>query len=168
MIDLKKFNRKKLFKSKAVLFVGAAVITAILAITAYAVIKAQNAAKLATGSSKEIKIKPTKEVVSTETLWRDAISTQIKDLAKTQNEILNKEIIQLKLEIEQAKKEQQEQLEKRSDTALAGKVSNLEKELTNIKSRNNIIINETPTSKNNDIFQYNLHLENAQNSDNYK
>ena len=172
MIDFKKFDRKKLFKSKALIFASIAIGSIAVSALTYTAIKAKNTEEIkAAVGSKEIKIKPTKEVISTETLWRDAILTKIGDSGKIQKEILNKEIAQLKLEIERTKKEQQEQQEQagnRSDAGLAAKVSNITKELTEIKSQKNLRINETPASKNNDIFQYNLKLENAQNSDDYK
>jgi conjugal transfer pilus assembly protein TraB len=171
MIDIKKFDRKKLFKSRAVVVGGIIVITILSSIGVYSGIKAKSVKQeevksKATGV--DIKIRPTKEVVSTETLWRDAILAKINDLDRKQGESLSKESLQLKLSIEEVKEKQKEQQKSDGDFALANKVSNLARELTELKSKNNLMIKEGVASKSNDISQYNLNLENAQNSEEYK
>ena len=48
------------------------------------------------------------------------------------------------------------------------KLSNLSREVQDIKSKNNIKIDEKPGGKSSEISQYHLNLENAIDSENYK
>jgi conjugal transfer pilus assembly protein TraB len=171
MIDIQKFDRKKLFKSKAVVVGGIIIITILSSIGVYSGMKAKSIKQEEVEDKEkgvDIKIRPTKEVVSTETLWRDAILAKINDLDRKQGESLSKESLQLKLSIEELKEKQKEQQKSDGDLALINKVSNLARELTELKSKNNLMIKEGVASKSNDISQYNLNLENAQNSEEYK
>ena len=52
--------------------------------------------------------------------------------------------------------------------ALGGKVANLIRELSEIKTKENLKIKEAPKVRNNDISQFTLNLENSQNAESYQ
>ena len=165
MINLKNFDRKKLFKSKSKIALLILALTLAICSISYLGIKKSSTQKIVKkkeDAGKEITIKTTKEVITTDQLWKDALETKIKEQSDLQEKLISRQIGEIKAEIE---KGQQKQV---SDPFVEDKLTNLSREIQNIKSKNNINIKESPSAKSNEISQYNLNLENAQNSENYK
>ena len=165
MINLKNFDKKKLFKSKAkiALIVLAAIL--ILFVLAYGGIKKSQEQKEEVEkaqNSKDIKVKTTKEVLTTDELWRDAFETKIKEQTESHSIQTGKQIEEIKKLIEK------NESDKNNNKHVEDKITNLTREIQDIKNTSNIKIKETPQAKNNEISQYNLELENSQDSDKYK
>lgn len=165
MINLKKFDRKELFKSKSKIAIVILGVTLGICSIFYLGVKkssTQKAEKAKEGAGTEIAIKTTKEVITTDQLWKDALETKIKEQASLQEKQMNKQIGEIKAAIVKS------QQSTTKDPFVEDKLMNLSREIQNIKKKNDINIKESPTTKSNEISQYNLNLENSQNSDNYK
>ena len=165
MINFKNFDRKKLFKSKDKIAILILLVTLATSSIFYLGVKkssTQKAQNQKESTGQEIAIKTTKEVMTTDELWKDALETKIKEQAEVQEKLINKQIGEIKTAIE---KNQQKPI---NDPFIEDKLTNLSKEIQNIKSKNNINIKEAASVKNSEISQYNLNLENAQDSENYK
>jgi conjugal transfer pilus assembly protein TraB len=165
MINFKNFDRKKLFKSKAKIAILILLVTLATSSIFYLGVKkssTQKAQNQKESTGQEIAIKTTKEVMTTDELWKDALETKIKEQAEVQEKLINKQIGEIKTAIE---KNQQKPI---NDPFVEDKLTNLSREIQNIKSKNNINIKEAASVKNSEISQYNLNLENAQDSENYK
>lgn len=167
MINLKEFDSKKLFKSKLLKLVGITLIAVIASSIVFTVIKDKKNKEEATkkeDAGKKIKITTTKEVVTTDELWKDSVESKIKEQGIAQEKKLKSQIAELQAEIAKSKKEK----DVGNDSYLVDRVTNLTREVGAIKAKNNISIKETAGKKSNEISQYHLNLENSQNSDNYK
>jgi len=165
MINFKNFDRKKLFKSKDKIAILILLVTLATSSIFYLGVKkssTQKAQNQKESTGQEIAIKTTKEVMTTDELWKDALETKIKEQAEVQEKLINKQIGEIKTAIE---KNQQKPI---NDPFIEDKLTNLSREIQNIKSKNNINIKEAASVKNSEISQYNLNLENAQDSENYK
>jgi len=165
MINFKNFDRKKLFKSKDKIAILILLVTLATSSIFYLGVKkssTQKAQNQKESTGQEIAIKTTKEVMTTDELWKDALETKIKEQAEAQEKLINKQIGEIKTAIE---KNQQKPI---NDPFIEDKLTNLSREIQNIKSKNNINIKEAASVKNSEISQYNLNLENAQDSENYK
>lgn len=165
MINLKNFDRKKLFKSKAK--IGVLLLVAVLVLFAVvykAIIKSQEQKEEVkkAESTKDIKVKTTDKVMPTDELWRNTFEEKMQEQADSHSVQTGKQIDEIKKIIEQ------NESEKGDNKHIEAKISNLTREVQDIKAGSNIKINETPIAKSNEISQYNLDLENAQDSDKYK
>jgi conjugal transfer pilus assembly protein TraB len=165
MINLKNFDKKKLFKSKAKIVILVLLLVLIVSIMGYGAIKKSQEQKeevKKAQSIKDIKVKTTEEVISTDELWRNKFEEKMEEQVEAHSAKTGKQIDEIKKIIEQ------NESGKGDSKNIEAKISNLTKEIQDIKVGSNIKINETPIAKNNEISQYNLDLENAQDSDKYK
>jgi conjugal transfer pilus assembly protein TraB len=165
MINLKNFDRKRLFKSKFIIMGSVFLLTMIISGALYMGIKSatsQKAEKKSQVEGEVVQIKTTKEVITTDELWRDAVENKIKDRAIAQEKKLEQKLGEISQEISKNQKQQKE------DPFIMDKLSNLSREVQDIKSKNNIKIDEKPGAKSSEISQYHLNLENAIDSENYK
>ncbi len=164
MINFKKFDKKKLFKSKFKIAIVILLFTGLITTLLYLGVKKSSTQKVQAkkeNAGQEIKIKTTKEVMTTEELWKDAIETKIKDQAAAQGKLIDSKISEIKSQLDQQKPVK--------DTFAEDRLMNLSREIDNIKNnKSNLAIKESPNNKSNEISQYHLNLENAQNSENYK
>ena len=161
-IDWSKFDKKKLFKSGIVRFLGLSTLTIVICVFVLGLIRANQEQKREVKKEEEgveIKIKPTREVITTEELWKDAIETNL----KKQSARVEEKIEEIKKDLEGIRNKKPNDDEA---IILGDKVENLMKELNEIKNREEV--KEGPKVKSNEINQYTLRLENAQNAEGYK
>ena len=163
-IDLSKFDKKKLFKTGIVRFLGLSILTIVICIFVLSLIRANQEEKREEKKQEEgteIKIKPTREVITTEELWKDEIETSIK-----------KQAVKVEERIEEIKKDLEginnKKVDEEEANVLGNKVANLTREISEIKNRGEVKIKETPKVRSNEISQFRLNLENSQNSESYQ
>ena len=161
-IDFSKFNRKKLFQSKLLLFIGAIIATAVICgIISLVIDKTSKKEAKLKEKPTEIKIRPTKEVMTTQGLWMNSIESKLKKTATTQEE-----------NIEKIKAQLEDMRNKKPDATgvdgLNKRVNNLTRELSDIKSKKSLKIKEVPNTGSGKISQFTLGLDNPKNSESYK
>ena len=166
MIDLKKFDKKKLFKSKFKILILVLACTIGLSSIFYLGMKKTGTEQVINkkvGEEKKITIKTTKEVITTDQLWKDAVETKIKEQTERQEKLINEQLGEIKDTVEKS------QQKPGKDQYVEDRLMNLTREIEGLKNnKSNLNIKETPAVKNNEISQYHLNLENAQNSDKYQ
>lgn len=161
--NLKNFDRKKLFKSKFRIFIAVILLTILVSSIFYVIIKNTQKEDLEKENQDQgIVITTTKEAITTDELWRDSLESKIKEQESSSKKFFNKEIDGLKTQIKESRKPVSK------DLVVLDKLSNLSREIEIIKNKGNITVKEAPISKNNEISQYHLDLENAQDSKDYK
>jgi len=164
-IDFSKFDKAKLFKSKATIIgLGTAgVILVSLIIVSIFSDKTQELKKISE-ETKEITIKPTSEIISTDDLWRGAMA----DTLKKQEENITTKIEEIKKDLSSV----EAKAEENSDVkALESRIAALSSEINNLRQTqtdNNLAIKDVPIPRNKTITQYSLNLDNSQNSESYK
>ena len=102
MINLKNFDRKRLFKSKFIIMGSVFLLTMIISGALYMGIKSatsQKAEKKSQVEGEVVQIKTTKEVITTDELWRDAVENKIKDQAIAQEKKLKQKLGEISQEI---------------------------------------------------------------------
>ena len=165
MINLKNFDKKRLFKSKARICGLVLVGVSILVIIGYGIMvksQRQKEGVKKAQSTKDIKVETTSKVMTTDELWRDTFEEKMQEQAEVHRVQTGKQIEEIKKIIAQ------NEAEKGSNKYVEEKISNLTREMQDIKGGSGIKINETAAGKSNEISQYNLDLENSQDSDKYK
>ena len=160
-IDLSKFDKKRLFKSRVIVFLGLSVVTIMICVL-LSLIRANKEEKVEVKKQEvEIKIKPTSEVVTTEELWMDAIETNL----KKQSANVDEKVEEIKRDLEEIKNKKPDNEEA---VILGNKVEKLTREISEIKTREDVKVREVPEIKKNEISQFVLNLENGQNTESYK
>ena len=104
MINFKKFDKKKLFKSKFKIALVILLLTGLIAALLFLGVKRSSTQKAETkkeNTGQEIKIKTTKEVMTTDELWKDAIETKIKDQNEAQGKLIDSKISEIKSQLDQ-------------------------------------------------------------------
>ena len=166
MINLKNFDRKKLFKSKSKIAIFILAGTLLFCSFFYFSSQKSNTKAASDAKDNEVKqiaIKTTKEVITTDELWKDAIETKIKEQAEAHEKLINKQLGEIKNAIAENGKNS------KADTFVEDKLLNLSREIQNIKNnKSNVNIPTSPAAKSNEITQYHLNLENTQDSKDYK
>jgi len=158
-----KIDKKKLFKSKLMIALGVCFVALII------LILVANRTKKPEAQVQPVKIKTTREVISTDDLWRQTMQEKMKSQEKGLNEELDslkKDVTETKTTIEKSKYDQK-------IDRLQGNIEDLYKELVGLKeSRSGSGSKETVDAKKDlkakSINQYVLGLENSRDSKNYK
>lgn len=169
MIDWKKFDKQKLFKSRLVVISSGILIFALIALLVMAFLKNRdNKAKdnVPEAERKVVNIKTASESVGTEGLWRQTVQEQM----ETENKKIRGHLDNLAQNVENFK-EAQETRDQHKMVGLESKLENINSQLQILKeeSRQNIVeANKTKEVQAKNINQFTLGLENAQNSKDYK
>lgn len=167
MIDLKKFDSKKLFKSKTAIAVVSLLGTMLIFFLVLVFLKDTLNEKEDTGTTKEkhIQIKTTEEVLPDDRMWQKSIEEKL----NAQKALFGSKLSSLEEDVKDTKNIVENNGQANQQSEIFKKVEELNNDINSLRAKleeNQKVAEKKPSNK--AISQFTMSLENAQSSSNYK